>query len=288
MAVSTTKPALTALIEPLLAMCAEAGEAILAHYHAADAAHFSDKGDDTPLTAADLAADAILKRALAALTPSIPILSEESAPGHREQQRGWEQYWLIDPLDGTREFLDRTGEFTINIALIQAQQPVLGMLYTPLEHRGCVGIPGELARSYVSGSAGGWSASDLRCRALVEGRPLALLASHRHRSERLRRLLDWLEHHWGSYQRSNSGSALKFVRMAAGEGDFYPRFSTCCEWDTAAGQAVLEAAGGAVLGMDGKPLRYNTRNSLYSPYFYAVADPGHALWQRLIREELGG
>lgn len=287
MVASTTKPDLVKLIKPLLAICADAGEVILGHYHAPNAAHYSDKGDSTPLTAADLAADAILKGALAALTPSIPILSEECAPGERAKQRSWEQYWLIDPLDGTREFLDRTGEFTVNLALIQSQRPVLGVLYIPLEKKACVGIPGELAASYEMRRAGDWCTTPLGCRSLEAGRPLEILASHRHRSKRLHALLEWLKQHWGQYERSNSGSALKFAQLAAGQGDFYPRFSTCCEWDTAAGQAVLEAAGGAVLGMDGQPLRYNTRDSLYSPYFYALADPRHSLWQQLLNDGPG-
>lgn len=262
-------------------MCSEAGEAIIAHYHAPDASQYSDKGNDTPLTAADLAADAILKRELAALTPSIPILSEESAPGERGKQRSWEEYWLIDPLDGTQEFLDRTGEFTVNVALIREQRPVLGVLYIPLERRACVGIPGEQATHFAA-EGDGWHRTPLRGRTLEAGRPLEVLASHRHRSQRLHDVLDWLEQHWGEYERSNSGSALKFASLAQGQGDFYPRFSTCCEWDTAAGQAVLEAAGGALLGMDGQPLRYNTRDSLYSPYFYGIADSRHSLWQALI------
>lgn len=282
-----TKPDLTAWVAPLLELCAEAGDVIVEHYDAPEAAHFSDKVDDTPLTAADLAADEILQRGLEALAPTIPILSEESAPGGRSRQRSWQRYWLIDPLDGTREFLDRTGEFTVNVALIDDHRSVLGVLYIPLEERAFVGIPGAEASSYVRDENGSWQVSPLWTQQLAHGRPLEVLASHRHRSARLGRLLAWLEEQWGDYQRSNSGSALKFAQLAQGQGDFYPRFSTCCEWDTAAGQAVLEAAGGAVLGMDGQPLRYNTRDSLYSPNFYAVADPEHPLWAALITAELG-
>ncbi|MFK7976171.1 MAG: 3'(2'),5'-bisphosphate nucleotidase CysQ [Halioglobus sp.] len=283
---SINSPVLNELVEPLLAICAAAGDAILAHYHAPDAAQYSDKGNDTPLTAADLAADAIIKHGLEVLTPAIPILSEESAPGERREQRSWEQYWLIDPLDGTQEFLDRTGEFTVNVALIQAHKPVLGVLYVPLESQAYVGIPGQSAKKYAS-TEGIWHSTPLRCCRLEEGKPLKVLASHRHRSERLRSLLAWLDQSWVGHTRSNSGSALKFAHMSEGQGDFYPRFSTCCEWDTAAGQAVVEAAGGAVLGMDGQPLRYNTRDSLYSPYFYAIADAQHSLWAQLIERELG-
>lgn len=282
MGMTTTLQTLEDMVTPLLTLGARAGDAIIEHYHAPGADRYSDKGDDTPLTAADLAADAILKAGLQALSPEIPILSEESPPGGREEQRSWERYWLVDPLDGTREFLDRTGEFTVNIALVEAQRPVLGVLYVPLAGYACVGIPGASAWRYERSTTGPWRGESIACRALQPGNPLALLASHRHRSPRLRALLGWLETHWGEYSRFNSGSALKFADLAQGQGDLYPRFSTCCEWDTAAGQAIVEGAGGAVLGMDGQPLRYNTRQSLYSPYFYAVADPEHDLWQSLV------
>jgi len=287
-----TVETLAGWVQPLLNLGAEAGEAILAHYHAPDSDRYQDKGDDTPLTAADLAADEILKAGLAGLAPEIPILSEESPAGGRSEQREWERYWLVDPLDGTREFLDRTGDFTVNIALIEAHRPVLGVLYVPLGRYACVGIPGQGAWRYDRDAKADknlskrWRSEPIACRQLEAQRPLALLASHRHRSKRLQALLGWIESNWGQYERFNSGSALKFADLAQGEGDLYPRFSTCCEWDTAAGQAIVEAAGGAVLGMDGKPLRYNTRQSLYSPYFYAVADSTHSLWRALVAARL--
>ena len=111
-----------------------------------------------------------------------------------------------------------------------------------------------------------------------------MLASRRHRNGQLEGCIAWLRCHWGPVTRLDSGSALKFCQLARGEGDFYPRFSPCCEWDTAAGQAVLEAAGGALLGLDGLPLRYNCRESLLSPHFLAVADSGHMLWRELLAE----
>ena len=112
---------------------------------------------------------------------------------------------------------------------------------------------------------------------------MQVLVSRRHRGERLQACLKWLRDNWGPVMRSNMGSALKFSEMSAGNGDFYPRFAPCCEWDTAAGHAVLEAAGGCVLGLDGQPLRYNCNASLYSPPFYAIAEPAHPLWQTLLR-----
>ena len=128
---------------------------------------------------------------------------------------------------------------------------------------------------------------------LVAGRPLEVHASHRHRSRHLHTLLDWLQEHWGEYGRLNSGSALKFANWRRGLEIFTRVFHPAVSGIPPAGQAVLEAAGGAVVGMDGKPLRYNTRDSLYSPHFYAIADPGHPLWRgligwhRLIRQSVG-
>ena len=271
------------LVSPLLRLCRTAGEAICTHYHAPAAGEYEAKEDDSPLTRADLASHAILQTGLTALDAVIPVLSEESRPEEVASRHQWSRYWLVDPLDGTKEFLARTGEFTINIALIDNHRPVLGVLYLPLQQVAYVGIPGELALCYSASGADDWSLSDLATRALQPGRAVEVLASRRHSGARLQACLAWLEEHWGPVARSNMGSALKFCRMASGQGDFYPRFSPCCEWDTAAGQAVLEAAGGSLLGLDGEPLRYNCSDSLYSPPFYAVADSAHPLWQELLQ-----
>ena len=275
---------LQALVAPLLQLCREAGEVICEHYNAPGAGEYQAKGDDSPLTRADLDSHVLLQAGLVALDATIPILSEESSPAEMAGRRSWSRYWLVDPLDGTREFLARTGEFTINIALICDHQPVLGVLYLPLERVAYVGIPGSEARCYRYSAEGSWSSDVLVARELRSGQPLTVLASRRHSGPRLEGCLAWLGEHWGPVARRNSGSALKFCQLAEGVGDFYPRFSPCCEWDTAAGQAVLEAAGGALLGLDGQPLRYNCQDSLYSPNFYGLADAAHPLWRQLLRE----
>ena len=275
---------LQGLIKPLLEIGRETGDAICEHYHGPDSADFEAKGDDSPLTSADLAADQVLQKGLKALAPEVPVLSEESGAAVRKERRQWQQYWLIDPLDGTREFLARTGEFTVNIALIDNHRPVLGLLYLPLRQLGYVGIPGVGSRCYRRGEGAEWTSRALHVRPLEAGRPLVLLASRRHRNHRLRFCLDWLTGQWGACDRQNSGSALKFCQLAEGRGDFYPRFTPCCEWDTAAGQALLEGAGGCLLDLSGQPLRYNTKASLYSPDFLAIADTDHPLWARLLRE----
>ena len=247
------------------------------------AAEYESKGDDSPLTRADLDSHALLQAGLRALEPDLPVLSEESPARELARRLSWNPYWLVDPLDGTREFLARTGEFTVNVALISDCRPVLGVLYLPLERAAYVGIPGLGAYCYRASGSGDWFRTELATRRLQQGAPLVLLASRRHGGPRLQACLDWLAEHWGPVQRRNSGSALKFCQMARGDGDFYPRFSPCCEWDTAAGQAILEAAGGRVLNLDGEPLRYNCRDTLLSQDFYAIADADHPLWRRLLQ-----
>jgi 3'(2'), 5'-bisphosphate nucleotidase len=272
--------------QPLLALCRAAGDAICEHYHAPAAGDYEAKRDESPLTLADIASHDLLLAGLTALDAMIPVLSEESVPADIAKRREWRRYWLVDPLDGTKEFLDRTGEFTINIALIDDHRPLLGILYLPLKRTAYVGIPGVHALRYVEAGTDGWSVSALATRSLQNGGDLTILASRRHRGSRFTACLAWLDEQWRPVTRSNMGSALKFCRMAEGHGDFYPRFSPCCEWDTAAGQAILEAAGGCLLGLDGQPLRYNLRESLLSPPFYAIADCSHPLWQRLLQANL--
>ena len=278
---TTPEYTLEPLVPPLLALCREAGTAICEHYNAPGADQYHTKGDDSPLTLADLASDRILQAGLPEIGPRLPVLSEESPEAVKGQRHDWPRYWLVDPLDGTKEFLARTGEFTINIALVDDHRPVLGLLYQPLAELAHVGIPGLWARRYAADASGDWRSKALSVRPLQPGRPLQVLASRRHRSARLARCLDWLREAWGELERSDSGSALKFCQLAEGRGDFYPRFARCCEWDTAAGHALLEAAGGRMLRVDGQPLRYNCSDSLYSPNFFAIADGEHPLWGEL-------
>jgi len=275
---------LSNLVAPLLELCREAGGLICRHYHAPGPTDFEAKDDQSPLTLADTESHAALQAGLQALPPHLPVLSEESTPEALVGRREWSEFWLVDPLDGTREFLAETGEFTVNIALVRQHRPVLGILYLPLEQVAYVGIPGQGASRYALAD-GAWQRQALAVRRLQPGGELTVLAGRRHRNRKLDECLGWLREHWGPIARHNSGSALKFCHLARGEGDFYPRFSPCCEWDTAAGQALVEAAGGAVLGMDGKPLRYNCGESLFSPHFFAIADAAHPLWRNLLDEQ---
>jgi 3'(2'), 5'-bisphosphate nucleotidase len=239
-----------------------AGAAIMAIY-AQDFA-VESKADDSPLTAADLAAHRIICESLAALAPGIPVLSEESAEIDWEIRRGWSRYWLVDPLDGTREFVKKNGEFTVNIALIENHAPVLGMVYAPaldyLVHaqRGV----GAFLRDGTDDVA-----LHTRCPATP---PLQVAASRSHLDARTLAVLERI----GEHERIGLGSSLKFCRIAEGRVDVYPRFGPTSEWDTAAGQCVLECAGGVVLRLDGMALDCNRKASLLNPDFIALGDAG--------------
>lgn len=220
------------------------------------------KDDASPLTAADLAAHRVIVEGLGALTPQWPVLSEESAAIDWSERSRWARYWLVDPLDGTREFVKRNGEFTVNIALIDGHRPMLGIVQTP--------VTGELACAWEGGGA--WLArageKSRRIGTRQRGSPLMVAGSRSHASDHEANLLGRL----GPCAKMALGSSLKFVRIAAAEADLYLRLGPTGEWDTAAGQCVLEQAGGAVLDFDGRPLTYNARESLTNPDFLAVGD----------------
>jgi len=220
------------------------------------------KDDHSPLTAADLAAHRVIVAGLNALAPELPVLSEESADIPWSERSRWTRYWLVDPLDGTREFIKRNGEFTVNIALIDDHRPVAGIVQTP--------VTGELACAWEGG--GTWMTdADGKSRRVCtrrRGSPLIVAGSRSHASEHETDLLARL----GPCAKLPLGSSLKFVRIAAADADLYLRLGPTSEWDTAAGQCVLEQAGGAVLDFAGRPFRYNTRDSLLNPDFFAVGD----------------
>jgi 3'(2'), 5'-bisphosphate nucleotidase len=251
------------LIEPLLDIATRAGEAILAIYNT----HFSveTKEDASPLTAADKASHQTIVGSLAKLTPGIPILSEESAVIGWAERSVWTEYWLIDPLDGTKEFIKRNGEFTVNIALIQDHRPVLGIVYAPVLRRCFYGY--KDGGAFERGPAGEVHPITVVLRAQE---PLRVVGSRSHRGE----LLDGYLARLGDHIMVPMGSSLKFCLVATGEADIYPRLGPTSEWDTAAAQAVVECAGGQVVNLDGQPLMYNTRESLLNPHFLVYGDTG--------------
>ena len=252
--------------EAVIALARKAAGEILAVYDSAsfesDAA-IEHKDDRSPLTAADLASHRCIVAGLRALTPEIPVLSEESKGLDIAARRQWSTFWLVDPLDGTREFIKRNGEFTVNIALVETGVAVFGVIQQPVTGALWHGVPGSGAFRRTEGG-------DLALRTRVPAaRPLRVAASRSHRDARTQALLDALPAH----ETLACGSSLKFCRIAEGEIDLYPRFGPTSEWDTAAGQAILEAAGGAVLDPRGRPFRYNQREGLLNGDFVALGDP---------------
>ena len=237
-----------------------AGAAIMKIYSEDFAVEHKD--DRSPLTAADLASHRLIVDGLNALTPELPVLSEESASVPWDERRRWTRYWLVDPLDGTREFVKKNGEFTVNIALIENGATTFGVVYAPALdelHWGQRGV-GAFVRD------GAEDVSILSRRPAAP--PLRVAASRSHMDARTAAALQRM----GEVQTQGLGSSLKFCRIAEGRFDVYPRFGPTSEWDTAAAQAVLEAAGGAVLTLDGQALRYNTKDSLLNPDFIALGD----------------
>lgn len=220
-----------------------------------------EKSDSSPLTQADMAAHHCIVRALAEIDSDIPILSEESATIDWGIRQKWSRYWLVDPLDGTREFVKKNDEFTVNIALIENGEPVLGAVYAPAIDWLLVGGKG-LGTTWTKHDEQGTA------KIALATNTLRVAASRSHRDEKTQAYLDKM----GSADTVGLGSSLKFCKIATGEVDLYPRFGLTSEWDTAAAQAVLEAAGGGVFTLDGKPLRYNHKDSLLNPHFIAVGD----------------
>ncbi len=250
-------PNADARLAPVLALAREAGAAILGYYGSADA-RLQDKDDGSPLTAADLAAHNTIEAGLKRIAPGIPIISEENKDNPQLPQGT--TFWLVDPLDGTKEFLNRNGEFTVNIALVRDAMPVLAVVHAPALGRGYAGQRGLGAWRVRDGAA----PHPIRVAAL----PLAdlkVVASRSHADERTAALLRKLPPH----EVVSAGSSLKFCMVAEGSADFYPRLGTTMEWDTAAGHCVLESAGGHVVQCDGAPLRYN-KAEWRNPHFYAT------------------
>ncbi|HET7266812.1 MAG TPA: 3'(2'),5'-bisphosphate nucleotidase CysQ [Oleiagrimonas sp.] len=248
-------------LEAVCKLAAKAAEAIMLVY-ARDDFDVREKDDHSPLTAADLASHRVIVEGLRALTPEIPVLSEESADIDWDTRRQWSRYWLVDPLDGTREFLKRNGEFTVNVALIDNHASVMGVVLVP--------VTGDLYAASVNHGAfvrkHGAGQTTLRTR--KPAAPLVVAGSRSHASERQLALLSGL----GEYTKIPMGSSLKFCLIADGQADLYLRAGPTSEWDTAAAQCVLEQAGGAVMQLDGVPLAYNTKASLLNPEFLAVGD----------------
>ena len=251
--------------DALIEIAEAAGRAILEVY--AGAFEVAIKDDLSPLTEADRRAHRVIADGLGSLTPGLPIVSEESEPPAYDVRRGWQRYWLVDPLDGTKEFIEGNGEFTVNIALIDSGTPVLGVVGVPVQDAVYVG---DCERGVAWRLKGG-RRTRLRTRPMSRD-SVAVVASRRHGGDRLERYLDALATTFGAVGRVHLGSSLKLCVLAEGGADLYPRLGPTSEWDIAAAHAVLSAAGGAVMRFDGAALAYNAKASFLNPDFLAVGD----------------
>lgn len=257
-----------ALLKSVQAIAYRAAQQILVVYNEDDVG-VTTKDDDSPLTRADLAAHKEIVAGLTSLTPTVPVLSEESEiPGFSLRQQ-WSEYWLIDPLDGTKEFIAKNPEFTVNIALIRNGVPVLGVVQVPATGVCYLAAEG-LGALKAQGEDKPWQS--IRARTFQPEESFIVVASRRHGQSELSDFMEAVAKQIGAYELRSVGSALKICLVAEGEADFYPRVGLTSEWDTAAAQAVLEQAGGRMLVRSGSRLLYNAKDTLLNPYFYAVGD----------------
>ncbi|MFS8781825.1 3'(2'),5'-bisphosphate nucleotidase CysQ [Synechococcus sp. R6-6] len=269
---------LAALLPEVCRLAEAAGQAILPFYRQ-KSLPIQLKADASPLTEADLAAHHLILQGLQELTPGIPLLSEESSDIPYAQRQGWRHFWLVDPLDGTREFIEGSGQFTVNIALVEAGIPILGVVHAP-----------ALGLTYAAAQKLGACKRERTPSCVHEQpirtcpyaqEPLQVVASRSHSNPETEQFLERLRQRCGSLEVKSVGSALKLCLVAEGSAHLYPRFGPTLEWDTAAAQCIVEQAGGRVTDLAGDPLRYN-KPDLHNPSFVAAAEGMAQLWQNLI------
>ncbi len=262
--------------EALLSIARQAGDAIMRVY--SQDFQVARKGDDSPLTEADLASHTVIVDRLAEEFPGIPVLSEESADvAPHEERRQWRCYWLVDPLDGTKEFIKRNGQFTVNIALMEGRRPVSGVVFAPARDWMYWGTVG--AGAFKSVDQG--PAVPIRCRPIPELDAVRVVTSSSHQSPETSAYLDALRANHREISFVHMGSSLKICMVAEGEANLYPRLAPTMEWDTAAAHAVLNAAGGVLLRHgSAHELRYN-KEDLRNDWFVAgpSSKAGGAAWQ---------
>ncbi len=288
-----THPISPDIIAQLVVLARRAGDAIMAIYDKRDSYNIQHKTDESPLTAADLAANNLIAAELPQIL-ALPIISEEAEVPDFADRGLWENFWLVDPLDGTKEFIAGNGEFTVNIALVQHNRPILGVVHVPATDITYLGV----LDARESASLGAWKYQQGRNPEPIHVRSMGerytghesftVLLSHRHGTQATVNLMDSVKSRWtGPIETTNAGSSLKFCVIAEGKADFYPRLAPTSEWDTAAAQAVLEAAGGRVVCAEpGESrnlvsLRYNAGEDILNPHFYALGDKSFC-WEWLL------
>jgi len=272
----------TSFLEQLPDIAAEAGAAISDVYHTEF--EVSYKVDRSPLTMADQRSHAIILNRLQELLPQIPVLSEEGRDIPYEERRAWEYFWLVDPLDGTKEFVKRNGEFTVNIALIQGNKPVAGLIYIPEKKTYYFAAEGlgayKLVRDTLSLPRLTYGDLIKKARRLSydsrkvqDGRPFTIIGSRSHASKEFEGFIKAMKERYADATILSAGSSLKFCLVAEGAADIYPRFGPTMEWDTAAGQCIVEESGGVVADMSRKRLTYNKESLLNPDFVVCFSEP---------------
>jgi 3'(2'), 5'-bisphosphate nucleotidase len=272
---------LEGLIPSLKEIIISAGKAILEVYHASGEIKVENKSDDSPVTKADHAAHIIIEKGLKNLAIKYPILSEEGGLPDYDTRKNWDRYWLVDPLDGTKEFINKNGEFTVNIALIEGSKAILGVVYVPVTGVLYYGIDQKEEGISFAIKETNNSKKELSVSKVNFGTDLIVVGSRRHGAEALDNLLTNIEAQFSSLKLVSMGSSLKICAIAEGSAHWYPRLALTCEWDTAAAHAILNGAGGSILSEDLDLLNYNQKDSLLNPFFHAIGDQGFD-WKSLI------
>jgi 3'(2'), 5'-bisphosphate nucleotidase len=245
-------------IDNIIEIAKDAGDKILEVYNK-KSFDYQLKIDNSPLTEVDIAAHNLIQQRLEEITPTIPILSEESSTISWQERKQWDYYWLVDPLDGTKEFIKKNGEFTVNIALIYQHEPVLGVVHAPVLNETWVGEQAKPAKKITQGNI-----STINVKPYTKGEAYKVVGSRSHAGDSLNEFLDKL----GKHEIIPMGSSIKLCLVAEGRAHLYPRLGLTSEWDTAAAHAVVNAAGGEVIDYETQtPLKYNTKDSLLNPYF---------------------
>ncbi|MEZ8243998.1 3'(2'),5'-bisphosphate nucleotidase CysQ [Vibrio splendidus] len=256
---------LSHLLPSIIEIARSAGQLILEIYEKKDYEEFT-KSDDTPVTSADLAAHKLILKKLSELTPDIPVLSEEDADISLEQRSQWDRYWLVDPLDGTQEFIARSGDFATIIALIEHNKPVMGVVYAPVS-----GVS-----YYAYNGKGAWKIPDLNDSVKIKTHrhelPNQSIAMAISRRQDINRITNRMSSAWNYDLVPLGSAALKACLVAEGAVDCYLRIGPTGEWDTAATQCIVEEAGGRILSTQLEPLSYNERETLENPNFIVLGD----------------
>ncbi len=274
------KQQLTVLLPEVYRIAIEAGEKIMEVY--ASGFDIETKADNSPVTTADLAANAHIEKELNKLIPHFPILSEESADASFSERSARETYWLVDPLDGTKEFIKRRDSFTVNIALIHQHKSILGVVYAPA--LGVSYFASEGHGSYKLEADQTYNdAQQINSRQLPKDEAI-FVGSRSHTGEALANFLENFKAEKGEYDLLSLGSSLKMCMVAEGAADLYPRLWLTSEWDTAAAHCIVDEAGGKIVQTDMSPLLYNTKDSLLNPFFFAIGN-NSVEWDSYLEED---